>query len=58
MFTHVGLSGEPQNVWHSCGLILAGPEVDDNDCSDDDDDDEEEGEGETPKGKREEASCT
>ena len=35
-------------MWPSCGLILASPEEDDNDCGDDDD------EGETPKGKGEE----
>ena len=39
-------------MWPFCGLILASPEVDDNDC-DDDEEEEEEVEGETPKGKRE-----
>jgi hypothetical protein len=39
-------------VWPYFGLILASPEVDDNDCGDDDDDVEEE--GETPTGKGEE----
>ena len=47
-------------MWHSCGLILASPEVDDNYCSDDDDDDDEEevgGRHQNGKGKNE-ASCT
>ena len=52
MYTDVRLSGEARNVWPFCGLILASPEVDDNDC-DDDEEEEEEVEGETPKGKRE-----
>ena len=39
-------------MWPSCGLILASPEVDDNDCGDDDDEEEEE--EETPTGKGEE----
>ena len=52
MYTHVRLSGEPRIVWPYFGLIVASPEVDDNDCGGDDD--EEEGEGETATGEGEE----